>query len=87
MCIRDRLCFVKNQLFGDETGTDGEVLLGSRIVILKVMALVETCAVTAPVPCDEMDAKPGGVGSQHCAVEVGQQAVVAGQEMCIRDRR
>ena len=23
------LCFVKNLLFGDETGTDGEVLLGS----------------------------------------------------------
>ncbi len=22
------LCFVKNQLFGDETGADGEVLLG-----------------------------------------------------------
>ena len=55
--------------------------LGTCIVFLKVIALIETCAVKAPVPCDELDAKPGGMGSQHGSIEVSQQAVVIGQAL------
>ena len=68
-------------LFGNETGADGEVLLGTYIVFLKVIALVETCVVEAPIPCDELDAKPSGMGSQHGSIEVSQQAVVIGQAL------
>ena len=75
----NKLLLIENLLFGNEASADGEVLLGTYIVFLKVIALVETCAVEAPAPCDELDAKPGGMGSQHGSVEVSQQAVVTGQ--------
>ena len=65
----DKLLLIEDLLFGNEAGADGEVLLGTCIIFLKVIALVETCAVKAPVPCDELDAKPGGMGSQHGSVE------------------
>ena len=68
----DKLFLIEDLLFGNEAGADGEVLLGTCIVFLKVIALIETCAVEAPVPCDELDAKPGGMGSQHGSVEVSQ---------------
>ena len=80
----DKLLLIEDLLFGNEAGADGEVLLGTCIIFLKVIALVETCAVKAPVPCDELDAKPGGMGSQHGSVEVSQQTVVTGQALACR---
>lgn len=77
----NKLLLIENLLFGNETGADGEVLLGTYIVFLKVIALVETCVVEVPVPCDELDAKPGGMGSQDGSIEVSQQAVVTGQAL------
>ena len=82
----DKLFLIEDLLFGNEAGADGEVLLGTYIVFLKVIALVETCAVEAPVPCDELDAKPGGMGSQHGSIEVSQQAVVTGQALGLQGR-
>ena len=77
----NKLLLIENLLFGNETGADGEVLLGTYIVFQKVIALVETCVVEAPIPCDELDAKPSGMGSQHGSIEVSQQAVVIGQAL------
>ena len=77
----NKLLLLEDLLFGNEAGADGEVLLGTCIIFLKVIALVETCAVKAPVPCDELDAKPGGMGSQHGSIEVSQQAVATGQAL------
>lgn len=74
----NKLLLIEDLLFGNQAGADGEVLLGPCIVFLKVIALIETCAVEAPVPCDELDAKPSGMCSQHGSVEVSQQAVVTG---------
>ena len=41
----DKLLLIEDLLFGNEAGADGEVLLGTYIVFLKLIALVETCAV------------------------------------------
>ena len=76
------LFLVENLVLGDKAGTDSKVLLGSHVVFLKVVAVVETCPAEVPVPGDKVDAEFGLVSSQHSPVEVGQHSKVSSQPLC-----
>ena len=77
-----KLFLIENLVLGDKAGTDSKVLLGSQVIVLKVVAVVETCPAEVPVPGDKVDAEFGLVSSQHSPVEVGQNSKVSGQPLC-----
>ena len=56
------------------------------IVVLKVIAPVESCAVKIPIPGDEVNTMLGQVPSQHGSIEFGQCSVVAGQPLRFQQR-
>lgn len=77
-----KLFLVENLVLGDKAGTDSKVLLGSQVIVLKVVAVVETCPAEVSVPGHKVDAEFGLVSSQHSPVEVGQHSKVSSQSLC-----
>ena len=79
-----KLCLIEYLLFRDETGPGGKVLLGARIVFLKVASVVKTCAVKVPVPGNKVDTILGRMSGQNRSVEISQYLEISRQPLSLQ---
>ena len=83
----DELLRLKKDVFWNEAAAGGEVLLGSFVVLLKIVTVGHTPVVKVPVPRHELRPPLCGMPCQHCAAEVREDAVVSLQALRLELRR